>query len=547
MYQSTLYAKNSDSSNFNLKDLSNYFSAVVSYGNNKNNDALKFFESSKSLTNKHTPYLKQYIFSLVIGGEVDRAIRKLDHKIEKKNIEFFESYFLMTINSIKKGDLQKSKKHLNDLARFTKNGKVELILYETLKSYIYLFENKKILANGLSFNNLSIVTRTFQNCYLNKNETQSYFINLVNNVEVDYSRYIFFYINYLISENKFNEVQKIADEINTLNSTLLLTQTKNWISQKNLKKFQKIFSCQNETDIISELLFLIANLYSSQYNLEKSNFYLNISNFLNPKFKFNLTLLSENYYDGKDYNESKKILNNFNKDDDIYYWYKVKKIAKIISIESSQKNSLSFINSKFKDIKKPSIKILLDIANINKDFMNYDVAISYYNQVLHKINKDSLSYANILYKRGACYERLGKFDKSDKDLLMSLEVNPNDPYVLNYLAYSWLERNLKIETAIKMLEKAYNQKYNDPFIIDSIGWAYYLNGELIKAEKYLKKAVQISPDDPVINDHYGDILWKLNKKIEAKYFWESVLNLENVEEKIKEDIHIKILKGIKKI
>ena len=75
---------------------------------------------------------------------------------------------------------------------------------------------------------------------------------------------------------------------------------------------------------------------------------------------------------------------------------------------------------------------------------------------------------------------------------------------MNYLAYSWLERNLKIEEAVEMLERAYKQKQNDPYIIDSVGWGYYLIGDYIKAEKLMRRAIELIPFDPVISDHYGD-------------------------------------------
>ena len=109
------------------------------------------------------------------------------------------------------------------------------------------------------------------------------------------------------------------------------------------------------------------------------------------------------------------------------------------------------------------------------------------------------------------------FEKSDEDLLQSLKLNPEDAYVLNYLAYSWLERNFKIEIAIDMLERAYKKESDSPYILDSIGWAYYLIGDYIKAEKFLKQAIEIMPYDPIINDHYGDILWSLNRKMQAQY------------------------------
>ena len=547
IYQIPVYSKNNYINEFNYKDLSNYFSAKVSYDNQKNVDALKFFKSSKSLINKHNPYLKQYIFSLILEGKVNTAIKELKSNENRKNSDFFEAYLLLTINSINKNDFKKTIKYLNDLSKFSGNDTLNLIIYESLKNYNYLFENKRIPSNDSAFNNLSLISMAFQSCYLGEKQTQSYFDNLIHNNEVDYSRYIFFYINNLIEQSKFQMAKDTADQIDFLNSSLLIMQTKNWIDNKKLEKFTEIFSCKSESNILSEFFYLIASLYSSQNDFEKSNFYINISNFLNPKFKFNLSLLAENYYKNNDYKKTENILNNFNENDDIYYWYKIKKKASIISNELGIQESLNFINSKFNKIKNPSLKILFDMANITKGFEEYETSIVYYNKVLSKISLNSESRAEILYRRGSCYERLGQFEKSDKDLLNSLKINPNDAYVLNYLAYSWLERNYKIDTSITMLEKAYKQKKNDPYILDSVGWAYYLVGDLIKAEQFLRKSIKIMPDDPIVNDHYGDILWAMNRKTQAKYYWQSVLNFENTEDDMKEKINIKLLKGPKKI
>ena len=153
--------------------------------------------------------------------------------------------------------------------------------------------------------------------------------------------------------------------------------------------------------------------------------------------------------------------------------------------------------------------------------------------------------ADLLYRRGGSYERIGEYEKADKDLLRALKINPEDAYVLNYLAYSWLERDYKINEAIEMLEKAYSIKNNDPYIIDSIGWAYYLVEDYLKAEKFLRRAVELMPEDPIVNDHYGDILWKLDRKIQARYFWASVLKMDDAEKNILEKINIKIVEGLK--
>ena len=142
---------------------------------------------------------------------------------------------------------------------------------------------------------------------------------------------------------------------------------------------------------------------------------------------------------------------------------------------------------------------------------------------------------------------MGQYNKSEADLLKSLEIRPGDPYTINYLAYSWLERNHKIKEAIEMLELAYSKNENDPYITDSVGWGYYLTGDYETAEKYLKKAINLMPYDPIVHDHYGDVLWQLNRKIEAKYFWESVLDLEDADEKMKKNVKFKLLNGLKNI
>ena len=128
--------------------------------------------------------------------------------------------------------------------------------------------------------------------------------------------------------------------------------------------------------------------------------------------------------------------------------------------------------------------------------------------------------------------------------MSSLEINSEDAYVLNYLAYSWLERDFNIDEAIIMLETAYKYKNNDPYIIDSIGWAYYLIKDYQKAEEFLKRAVVLMPDDPIVNDHYGDILWKLDRKIQARYFWSNVLKMEDTEEDMVKKINDKLVTGL---
>ena len=530
---------------FNTDHLTNYFSGIVAYENEENPEALKFFRSSKILIKQHDSYLERYIYSLVLEGKVKEATYETKQNLTENNSNFFEAHLLLALNSLKKKDYKKSKDHLKRSYKFINNDKIALIIAETLKQYLYVFEQNKILESEKKFGNFSFINEVFQRCYLEDKNTKTYFDKLVNQPNsADYSRYKYFYISYLIESNKYEEAKQITDSLDYLDSSLLISQGKKWIEDKRLGEFKNIFSCKNANDITSELFFLVANLYSSENNYAQSNFYLNISNYLNPSFKFNLTLLAENYILNGHYLKTLEVLENFNKKDEFYYWFKIKKEAQIISKQQTEKIAMDFIDSKFRKIDNPSIKMIFDLANFNKNAKKFEEAIRYYNQILLLADSTSELYAEILYRRGSSYERLGNFKNSDEDLLKSLNINPNDAYVLNYLAYSWLEREYKIDAALVMLESAYEIKSNDPYIIDSIGWGYFLIDNPVKAEKFLKRAIELMPEDPIVNDHYGDILWKLDRKIQARYFWKNVLNLKGTKNKMKKIIENKLIEGL---
>ena len=544
-YQTPVYSKSASFKDFNSRDLTNYFSGIIAYENKDNTDALKFFNASKILINKHDSYLKRYVYSLVLENKVAQAINIIKNSNDKDNTDFFSAYILLVVDSLKKNNFKKADKYLTQSLKFQDQRRFNLVISETLRQYIYTFKNKKILSNKQNFGNLSLISQTFQRCYLQQNSTGSFFLNLINNQQGDYSRYIFFYINYLIENKKIEEAKAVAGQLEYINSTLLLSQSKSWVDNEKFKEFNKIFSCNNHNDVISEFLFLVSNLYSSQDDFEKSNFYLNLSNYLNPKFKFNLSLVAENFYLNNEYYKVKKVLKNFDKKDEFYYWFRVKKEAQIIIKDQGYEDGIDFISDKFSKINNPNLKIVFDVANFYKNSKKYEKAIDYYSKIISSLKDTSDIKSDLLYRRGGSYERLGEYKKSDEDLLYSLRINPDDAYVLNYLAYSWLERDYKIDEAFQMLEKAYASKSNDPYIIDSIGWAYYLIDDYIEAEKFLKRAVELMPEDPTVNDHYGDILWKLNRKIQARYFWNNVLKFDDTDEDIRNNINIKMIEGLK--
>ena len=538
-------SKTTTNNDFDPRELSNYLSAIISQDNENNEESLKYFKSSKNLKNKHNEYFEKYIYSLVLNQNVKSAIQEIKIHKNTKKTNFFASYLLLAVDSMQKKNYQESNFYLDKLSRFRNIGTFETIIYESLKNYVYAFENKKIIEKKSSYQNLSNLHKAFINCYLNSNETNKSFEILINSEKVDYSRYLFFYITYLIENNKIIDAKNLINEFDEFNSILLVLQSKIWLEKNELNNFTKIFSCKNENDLLAEFFFLIANLYSTQEDLETSNFYLSLAEYLNEKFRYNLSLMAENYFTNENFKQTKKILSQFHENDEIFYWHRIKKITSIISKEQNDEEALRYVENKYSKINKNN-KIIFDMANIYKGYKKYEEAINLYSILLDNIDSSSSIYADLLYRRGGSYERIGKYDESDKDLNYALKILPDNSYILNYLAYSWLERDVNIDKAVSMLEVAYKKDQDNPYIIDSVGWAYYLTERYIEAEQYMRKAITLMPNDPIVNDHYGDILWSLDKKIQAKYYWNSVLNSNDTDEDMREKVKNKLLLGPKK-
>ena len=543
LYQTSSFSKISDVNKFDQKNLSNYFSAVLSINNNDTKNSLKFLENSKILNDRHKEHFKNYIKSLVANEKVDLAIKKI--KYSKNNYSFLEREVILLVDNLINKNLEKSSLNLEKIeSLIDPDDRYHIILSKVLKNYLEVFKSNNIKSyKNNNFAELDDISLAFLSCYFDLKNTDKRFEEFIE-YDGSSSRYIYFYLDYLIEQNKINKIDQVLQNINQLNKPLLIAQSVKWIEEKNYNKLNNLFSCKNEKDIIAEFFYLIANLYSSQGLFKESNFYIILAKYLNPKFTLNSTLLIENYMDTKKYKLVKNELSNIEKDNVIYNWFKVKKNASIIQETKNDDSALKFIKKEYGKIQNPSNKILFDMANILRNFQDYEGAIEIYSNLIQYSNYSAEEYADLLYKRGTSYERKKDFLKADEDLIESLKIDPDEPYVLNYLGYSWLERSYKIPEAMDMLKEAYSLRENDPYITDSIGWAYYLIEDFVNAKKYLEKAVKLMPYDPIVNDHYGDVLWRLNKKVQARYFWNGVLKLEDTEEELKKEIEKKLVFGL---
>lgn len=185
------------------------------------------------------------------------------------------------------------------------------------------------------------------------------------------------------------------------------------------------------------------------------------------------------------------------------------------------------------------LEALVALGNLETSRKDYAAAADVFSRAVALVEKPDVSNWSLFYRRGIAWERLKEWPKAEADFKKALDLYPDQPMVLNYLGYSWVDRGLNLEEAFKMLRRAVDLRPNDGYIVDSLGWAHFKLGRYDEAMKELERAIELKPSDPVINDHLGDAYWRVGRKLEATFQWNHARDLKPEPEDL-----VKILRKI---
>jgi tetratricopeptide (TPR) repeat protein len=186
---------------------------------------------------------------------------------------------------------------------------------------------------------------------------------------------------------------------------------------------------------------------------------------------------------------------------------------------------------------------LIQLGDQYRRLERYGDAVKVYDEAAARIGDIDRRYWRFLYARGIALERIKDWPRAEADLKKALEFEPNQPFVLNYLGYSWVEQGRNLEQAEEMLTRAVALRPNDGYIVDSLGWVYYRLGRYPEAIEKLERAVELKPEDPVINDHLGDAYWAAGRQREARFQWRAALS-RDPEPELRQAIEGKLSRGI---
>ena len=546
IFFSTLHAKSLDKFD-KASSIADYFSGLILLNDNQYSKSYSFLKKLEGLENSHPSYSIKYLHSLVNLGRFNEAFN-YSKKLEKIERNDYESDLIIGIYYLKEKNYFLANKYFNNLKSYKDKSLLDDFIINSLSNWVNfnslsLAEAKKrIDLIDPRFENLKRIQNIFLHCYYKSTKTAFYFEDLTSNDEIDFSRYNYFHAKYLSNKSKHDEAKMIIDSsLKLYPRNLLLNQLK---LDLIYKKYRNEFNCENLSDVIAEIFYISANALSSQKLYKFSNFYLNLAKFLNKNFYSFDALLAENFFKINNFEKAKKIYTDLGRHGEAFFWYSAKQNAQILIEEKKDEKALKLIKNTFEKLSKKDIYETYDYARFLKNNDQFEEAINTYTSIINKINENHPLYPDVKDGRGVAYERIGEWKKAEKDLLASLKASPNQAYVINYLAYSWIEQGVKIEKSLKMLEKANNLKSNDPYIIDSLGWALFKLERYKDAKLQLQLAVELMPADPVVNDHYGDALWMNGDKLQARYYWNYVLSLEDVEDEMKQRVENKLTSGL---
>ena len=335
-------------------------------------------------------------------------------------------------------------------------------------------------------------------------------------------------ISSLFLDKKFNQIKELRDKLDEPNELLdFIFFTNN--------------SLKDGSTISRALVEIVASSFSNneqrRLNYNFLLFYTSLAKLIDPKNERAIIIKAELFDQVGQFEVARDTFEKIGKESPYY-------------LDAQSSLAINYLyNSSYEDAENKILSILQNnnnnyaVKKILGDFYRYnkkyDLALSIYNQMIEENRGDVW---NIYYMRGICYEQLGDWDLAEKDFLKSLEIKPDSPNVLNYLAYGWVEREMKLDLSLQMLEEAYEANPESFYIIDSLAWAHFKKNNLSEAARLMEMVIDIAPGEAISLDHLGDIYYAMNRKREAIHFWQQALELAEPDDEIEENVKIKLEK-----
>jgi tetratricopeptide (TPR) repeat protein len=510
----------------------NYLAAKFAFKNNDFDSAIRYTHKALSKDPQNTSLIKKLYGLKIIQGEYEDAIN-LAKKHRRINDDGYFSDLLLALSSFKEGNFDEAVTHLNKLNEAPKDvtgPEISGILLPSMTVWAQV--GKKDYKRALKTIDAQTPEKGLEDFHVYQRALINELAGDVKGAKASFDDlvtrpYAYGVVKRAVDfyhRNNFAAEAKIAIDNYYRFSPVKSGQTP-FINNFKEDATPKLDAEEVTNQIISGLLNEVATLQKGSNRLDDAILYYRLALMLDTSNEQTSILLARTLEDKTLYSQAVEIYKSI--PDSSRYRLSIEQDIALVYNKMGKLNQAKALLITVSQKDPTRVDALLNLGDILVSNKDYSEASEYYATAVQRIgsSKDGLkpSHWPILYALAICYEQSDRWDSAEKTFIQALALSPDEPDVLNYLAYSWLDKGINFERAEKMLKTAVTQRPGDAHILDSYGWSLYKLERYKEALFFLEQANRRIPYDPTTNDHLGDIYWKIGRTNEASFMWKRAL------------------------
>jgi tetratricopeptide (TPR) repeat protein len=480
--------------------------------------ALSYAPQDKELTS-------QAVRSLLLSGDIDGAV-KLAREKTALEVKTPAIHLTLFTEEARHGNWELAASHLDNIKAYG----LQAVTLPFLQSWVKLAEEGKVLPpeSTLKLKHsyydafLNYQTALLHDVAGNAEKASEYYDLMLTDVALVPERFIEIALQFYVRQGNRERAREIYNAFQEASGVSLSAPTASFDKAYDriaITKDKPIIATPQ--DGIAEVMLSMSNLLHSEMVEREAMVYARLALAIRPDFPDALFTLAEIQEASKKPLDALESYSSISKDNPLYRRASLRR-AFLLDESNQSEQAITLLQEMARTMPEP-IDIHMTLADILRNKNKYKEAAAHYSKAIDALGTVKPRHWPLFYTRGISYERAGEWEKAEEDLLRALSLEPDQPDVKNYLAYSWLLMGKNLAKATEMLEQASASRPEDGHILDSLAWAYHITGKDDRALTMIERAVEIMPHDPTVNDHYGDILWKTGRRTEARFQWERAL------------------------
>lgn len=531
----------------------NFLAGIYANKRYRMDDAANFYAKILEDGEENENILKSTYSLFAAAGDFEKA-SKYAAEYLKDNPDSSTPNIIMAIAEVLKNDFTSAKKHVDAIPyknfdRFLKPG-LQSWVEAALGNEKEAFAKNKEIEN--IFPDFYIYNRALLNEYFNHPEqAEKLYATFIKKPAVS-SRIAQVSANFYARRGEYQKGLDIFSNLKTGKNSIIVRYNMDRLGEDILReaggekvttKYEQLV--KTPTQGMGEVFLSMVDFSAGLGSFDAATLFSRLAFTLNDDLDIAKTVHAEILELRRSYVEANKIYASFDVASPFYYYVNLRLANNLL-----RKNNIKDAQDVYKRIIKAypnKVEAYIDLANSYKIEKKYQRALNNYNKAISLINEPSGSDWIVFYNRGIMYEELKEYQKSEDDFLKALEISPQNPILLNHIGYTWIERGKNVTQGINMVKLAVEKMPNDANIIDSLGWAYYIQGQYEQAVETIERALTKDNSNSVINEHLGDAYWQTGRYLEAKYQWNKALYYHKKDGYLKDpqEVRRKIKKGMK--